>query len=76
MKPTRLWRRTHDPMAGIYGMITAMSDSRKDSEKTNPELTIHPAIDLSPGTKAKIAAEFGHGLSEAIEEAVRQHEDG
>lgn len=53
-----------------------MSDLPKEFEKAEPELTVHPAVEPSPETKAKIAAELGKGLSEALEQAVREHEDG
>ena len=55
-------------------MIGVMSDSPKDSEKAKPELTVHPATEPSPEAKARIAAELGQGLSEALERAVREHE--
>jgi hypothetical protein len=55
-------------------MIGVMSDSPKDPEKTKPKLTVHPATEPSPETKVKIAAELGQGLSEALEQAVREHE--
>jgi hypothetical protein len=57
-----------------YGILTVMSDSTKGPKKAVPKLTVHPATDPSPGTKAKIAAELGQELSEAIEQAVREHE--
>ena len=56
--------------------MTAMSNSPKEPKKTKPELTVHPAVEPSPETKAKIAAELGQGLSEALEQAVREHEGG
>ena len=52
-----------------------MSDLPKDSEKAKPELTVHPATEPSPDTKAKIAEELGRELSEALEQAVREHND-
>ena len=55
-------------------MLTTMNDSPKEPKKTKPELTVHPATEPSPGTKAKIAAELGHDLSDALEQAVREHE--
>jgi len=51
-----------------------MNDSPKEPKKTDPELTVHPAIEPSPGTKAKIAAELGQELSDALEQAVKEHE--
>jgi hypothetical protein len=53
-----------------------MNDSPKEPKNTEPELTVHPAVEPSPETKARIAAEFGRDLSEALEQAVREHEDG
>jgi hypothetical protein len=53
-----------------------MNDSPKAPKKTEPELTVHPAAEPSPETKAGIAAELGQELSEALEQAVRDHEDG
>jgi hypothetical protein len=55
-------------------MLTAMSDSQKEPKKVEPELTVHPATEPSPEAKAKIAADLGKGLSEALERAVREHE--
>jgi hypothetical protein len=52
-----------------------MSDSPKESKKTDPELTVHPATEPSPGTKAKIAATLGQELSEALAQAVSEHEN-
>jgi hypothetical protein len=52
-----------------------MSDSPKEPKKTDPELTVHPPTEPSPGTKAKIAAELGQKLSEAMAQAVKEHED-
>jgi hypothetical protein len=76
MKHTRLWRRNHDPEESIYNTIIAMNDSPKESKETDPELTVHSAIEPSSETKAKIAAELGQGLSDALEQAVEEHEDG
>ena len=53
-----------------------MSDSPKEHRKAEPELTVHPAAEPSPETKARIAAELGQGLSEALEQAVMEHEHG
>jgi hypothetical protein len=63
-------------MAGMYGTITAMIDSHKDPEKTEPELTVHSATEPSAEKKVKIAAELGRELSEALERAAREHKDG
>ena len=57
------------------GTMTAMSDSPNEPKKTKPELTVHPATEPSPDAKVRIAAELGRGLSEALERAVREHED-
>jgi hypothetical protein len=57
-------------------MITNMNDSPKEPKKVEPELTVHPATEPSPETKVRIAAELGQGLSEALEQAVDEHEDG
>ena len=51
-----------------------MCDSPKEPKKTDPELTVHPAAEPSPETKAKIATELGQELSDALEHAVREHE--
>ena len=51
-----------------------MSNSPKEPKGTKPELTVHPATEPSPETKARIAAELGRRLSEALERAVREHE--
>ncbi len=53
-----------------------MSNSPKEHKKTKPELTVHPAAEPSPETKAKIATELGQELSEALEQAVREHDGG
>jgi hypothetical protein len=55
-------------------MIAIMSNSPKVPKKTKPELTVHPATEPSPETKAKITTELGESLSEALERAVREHE--
>ena len=55
-------------------ILTVMSDSPKEPEDTEPELTVHPAVKPSPETKARIAAELGQELSEALEQAVEEHE--
>ena len=52
-----------------------MNDSPKKSKETDPELTVHPATEPSRGTKAQIAAELGHELSDALEQAVKEHND-
>ena len=52
-----------------------MIDSSKEPTKPDPELTVHPATESSPGTKSKIAAELGQGLSDALEQAVKEHND-
>ena len=57
------------------GMITAMSDLTKGHDEAEPKLTVHPATEPSRETKAKIASELGRELSEALEQAVRKHED-
>jgi hypothetical protein len=57
-------------------MLTAMSDSPKDPKKTEPELTVHPATEPPSDAKARIAAKLGQELSETLERAVREHEDG
>ena len=36
---------------------------------------VQPTTEPSPETKAKMAAELGRGLSEALEQAAREHED-
>jgi hypothetical protein len=51
-----------------------MSDSPKEPQKAVPELTVHPAVEPSPGTKTRIATELGQELSEALEKAVEEHE--
>jgi len=53
-----------------------MTASPKEPKKTEPELTVHPAAEPSPETEAKIVVELGRKLSEALEQAVRDHEDG
>ena len=53
-----------------------MCDSSKEPSKTDPKLIVHPAVEPSPTTKARIAAELGQGLSEALEQAVMEHENG
>jgi len=53
----------------------AMGNSPKKSKGTEPELTVHPAAEPSPETRARIAAELGQGLSEALERVVREYED-
>ena len=53
-----------------------MSDSPKEPRKAEPDLTVHPAADLSPDAKAEIATELGQELSDALEQAVEEHEDG
>ena len=50
-----------------------MSDSPKEPKKTDPELTVHPATEPSPGTKTRIAVELGQELSEALDHAIREH---
>ena len=53
-----------------------MSDSPKEPKKAEQaELTVHPAVEPSPETKAKIATELGRELSEALEQAVSEHDD-
>jgi len=52
-----------------------MSDSPQEPQKVDPELTVHPATEPSPEAKARIAAELGQKLSEALEQAVREHDD-
>ena len=56
--------------------MTAMSESPKKSKGTDPELIVHPATEPSPDAKVRIAAELGRELYEALERAVREHEDG
>jgi len=63
-------------MADMYGTITAMIDSHKDPEKSEPELTVHSATEPPAEKKVKIAVELGRELSEVLERAVREHEDG
>jgi hypothetical protein len=54
-----------------------MSDSRNEPKKAEQaELTVHPATEPSPGTKTRIATELGQELSEALEQAVEEHEGG
>ena len=53
-----------------------MSDSPKEPKKAKPELTVHPAIEPPPDAKARIAAELGRELSDALEQAVMEHENG
>jgi len=53
-----------------------MIDAPEEPKGTELELTVHPAVEPSPETKARIAAEFGRDLSEALEQAVREHEGG
>jgi hypothetical protein len=53
-----------------------MNDSPKEPQNTDPELTVHPATEPSSETKARIVAELGRELSEALQQAVRDHEDG
>ncbi len=59
-----------------------MSNSPKEHKKAEhkkaeqAELTVHPAVEPSPKTEARIAAELGQGLSEALEQAVMEHENG
>ena len=62
--------------SNTYDILTVMSDSMKEPKKNEPELTVHPAIEPSPKTEAKIAAELGQDLSAALEKAVREHEGG
>ena len=56
------------------GYTYNMSDSPNEPKKTDPELTVHPATEPSPETKAKIAVGLGQQLSEALEQAVGEHE--
>jgi hypothetical protein len=53
-----------------------MSDLPKETDKTELTLTVHPATEPSPGTKAKIAAELDQELSDALEQACEEHEGG
>ncbi len=53
-----------------------MNDSPREPKKTDPELTVHPAVEPSPETKARIAVELGQELYGALEQAVEEHEDG
>jgi hypothetical protein len=53
-----------------------MNDAPKEPKNTEPELTVHPATEPSSETKARIAVELGRELSESLEQAVREHEDG
>ena len=57
-------------------MLSTMDDSPKKHNKAEAELTVHQAVEPSPETKARIAAELGRDLSEALEQAVREHEGG
>ena len=62
-------------MAGIYGMITVVSDSPKELKGMEPVLTVPPAPDPSAETEADIAAKLALELSEALEQAVGEHDD-
>jgi hypothetical protein len=52
-----------------------MCDSPKEPKKADPELIVHSAVEPSPKMKARIAAELGQELSDALERAVRKYED-